>query len=98
MKETEQPLAKVEIREEAQQQKKIQFLGSLTPKPGHTCFQLNLTDWSITKATFEEQTVEFGKQDRLRSKLLVKPGYLYVTALNKVNAEKKFSKMLSARK
>jgi hypothetical protein len=68
------------------------FIGTLTPHPGHTCYQFNLITKKITLAVFETTTSNLsGKNGR---KLIVQPDCIYCTALNPKNAIKRFFKML----
>ena len=85
---------------EQQQIKKLEYIGSHKPHPGHRCYELNLETMGIQEATFEQVTAHFGewraKDYQPRKKLVVKPGHLYTTALNQANALKKFTTMLKS--
>lgn len=87
---------KEEIKEvrEIQQESKQEYIGSITPHKGHTLFEINLDTKGICEATFEEQEVEFnpngGVIGSTRKKVVMNPNCIYISALNKNNAVKKF--------
>lgn len=98
MKEPELPAINLEVNAEQQEQKKVAFIGRIKPCAGHICFEYEIATGEIKPAVFmEPDTVNYGEFVKTRSiqkKVLVKPGFLYVTALNKENAGKKFQKMI----
>lgn len=76
--------------------KEQKYLGTMLSHPGHTCFQYDTSTGEVTPAVFET-TSENLATGKIRKKLLTKQGCLYVTALNKSNAQKKFNKTLAQR-
>ena len=78
--------------------KELKLIGSLKPKGGHTCFQLDLSSGKIIIAEFEKIDVDFLKAANgdysKKKKLIIQPNCIYATALNLVNVKKKFIKML----
>ena len=105
MKETEINFKdEVKLHTEKQQEKKIQFIGSIQPHQGHTCYELNTETGIIEEAKFERVAAVFtdpkyskdGEKsvEPNRLKLMIRDNCLYTTALNKKNALKKFRKMV----
>jgi hypothetical protein len=85
---------KLEIR--AGQEKKYQekYIGSIRPHKGHKLFEINLKEGTCSPAEFVQQDYVVGKdnQGAAHKKVLVKPDCVYVSALNKENAIRKFLK------
>lgn len=97
MKEAELPTPRIEVQAEKQEQKRLELIGRIKPHQGHVCFEYNIATGEIQEAQFMEQTVnyaEFVQTRTIQKKIMVKQGCLYVAALNKTNAEKKFKKMI----
>lgn len=74
----------------------VKYLGSLKPCKGHTCYELDLKTKIITEAKLESVNADIN--GKVRSKVIVKDGCLYVTALNKLNADHKFGRMLGLKR
>jgi len=91
---------KLEVSAVKPVKKELKFLGSLKPKPGHTCFQLNLQTGEITVAEFQSAEAHYAKiaqgDKSVRKKLIVKENCLYVTALNKKNSIKHFKRLIAS--
>lgn len=68
------------------------WIGEIIPYPGHTVYQLNLYTGIIEEAPIEEVNATIG--GGIRKKVIRQPGYLYVSALNVKNADRKFFKMI----
>lgn len=90
---------KMVISAQKDQKKEIKHLGSIIPNKGHTVFELKMQTGEIFVAEFmAEGATDFiaAKEGRLvrQRKILVKPGHIYVAALNKKNAAKHFLRML----
>lgn len=82
----------VKLVAEKQQEKQIKFLGSHTPKRGHTLFEVEIATGKINIAILEGEIVlDSNGKPTLNKKLLAKEGHAYVSALNKKNALKKLS-------
>lgn len=79
----------VKIVTQKQIEKKKVFLGSVRLRLGHTCFEINRETIEVKAAEFKT-SAEFGKA--VRKEIVVTPGCVYVIALNKKNALKKFNK------
>ena len=95
MKELEETKTrKIEVQAQKQEIKKLKFLGSLRPHKGQECYQLEVATGVVTLAEFTTTNVPFGSTFKVSNKIIVKPGYLYNTAINKKNAQRKFIKML----
>lgn len=85
---------KIEIVNQQQKKNTIKFSHNLKPEKGHTLFEISLIDGSIKKADFIKKDADYvqamngniiGKKE-----VLIKEGFVYISALNKKNALKKF--------
>jgi hypothetical protein len=76
---------------QAEIKKQHNLLGSFKKIRGLTLFQMDVTTGKISKAKFEQRTVEYVGQKK-RNKLIAEENCLYVQALNFKNAKKKFTK------
>ena len=87
---------KIVLEKQAEQQKEEKLIGKISPKRGHTLFEINESTKEIKKAVFESQTITFeqAKSKFLTpsKKVLINKGCVYIPALNKRNAIKKFNK------
>jgi hypothetical protein len=91
MKETETHLSdKVKINDERQIEKGIRFVGSTKLIPRHRCFEINLTSSEINEAKTEMLAI-FGTPN-VKRKVIINPNCIYICALNKQNAFKKFKR------
>ena len=80
----------VKLVAKKQQEKQVKFLGSHTPKRGHTLFEVEIATGKINIAILEGEVVlDNNGQPTLSKRLLAKEGHAYVSALNKKNALKK---------
>jgi hypothetical protein len=74
--------------------KEVKLISRITPKPGHTCFELNLKTGDVSIAEYDTLIVDQSKivkgQVVTRRKLIAKANCIYISALNQKNAEKKF--------
>lgn len=73
---------------------KSNFLGSVTPNRGHRLYQLNTETGEVTEAHVEGKVIELpdGRKE-IRKQIFIRDKYLYVSALNKKNAIKRFARM-----
>ena len=75
-------------------------LGTIKPHKGHTLFEVDLAESVIRKATIRKVDADFplkpGETIVLNKAVVVKPGCVYVSALNMQNAKKKVIKQLYA--
>lgn len=85
---------KVSIVSELRKEKK--FLGTINPKPGHAVWEFDMINRAVNEAKYEETVAVFPiqkvRRTGLKRKLLMKEGCMYVSALNKENAIKKFNR------
>lgn len=65
-------------------EKKLIRLGSIIPKRGHTLFKINVETMEVSKADFNEVAVSF--DGAIKRKVVIEPGFDYVSALNAKNA------------
>jgi len=71
----------------------LKLIGTLKPNKGHKCFEINTMTNEICEAEFFDDVVSmFSSSYERRKKLKIKEGCVYVTALNKENAMKKYQK------
>ncbi len=70
------------------------FLGSVSPNKGHRLFQLNTETGEVTEAHVEGKLVEMpdGRKE-IRKQVFIREKFLYISALNKKNAIKRFARM-----
>ena len=70
------------------------FLGSISPKKGHRLFQLNTETGEVTEAHVEGKLIEMpdGRKE-IRKQVFIREKFLYISALNKNNAIKRFARM-----
>lgn len=69
----------------------LKLIGTLKPNKGHKCFEINTITNEICEAEFYEDIVSmFSSSYERRKKLKVKENCVYITALNKKNALKKY--------
>jgi len=75
-------------------EKKLQKLATIKPQRGHTLFEVSRETGSIEEAEFEIMDIKFedARDNRqVRKKVICKPGFIYVSALNKKNVIKKLN-------
>lgn len=70
------------------------FLGSVSPNKGHRIYQLDTETGEISEAHVEGKVIELpdGRKE-FRKQIFVRDKFLYVSALNKRNAVKRFARM-----
>jgi hypothetical protein len=73
-----------------QQEKKVQFMGSLIKKPNMNVWRLDIKTGDVDLAPME--LIYVG--GKYKNEVKMEPGYYYCYALNGKNAMKKFIKML----
>lgn len=90
----------VVITAQKQQESRQEFVGSIRPRKGHTLFEVNLKEKTIEPAKFEVQDAMYNPTGVLGSvnKVIIKPGCVYISALNKKNVLKKMFKKLDNHK
>lgn len=88
---------KLELKAETPVKSERKFLGSVVPKRGHSCFEINLKTGEVCLAEFESSDAIFpldGEVVRTSKVVVRRENCVYVTALNKKNAEKKVKQTL----
>jgi hypothetical protein len=74
--------------------KELKLLGSLNPQRGHKCFEVNTITNEVSEAEFfEDYVAMFSSSYERKKKLRVKENCVYITALNKKNAIKKYNSL-----
>jgi hypothetical protein len=70
------------------------LLGSISPNKGHRLFQLDTETGEVTEAHVEGKLVEMpdGRKE-IRKQVFIRDKFLYISALNKKNAIKRFARM-----
>jgi desulfoferrodoxin (superoxide reductase-like protein) len=84
---------KIEVSIEQEQKFQQKHIGSIHPHRGHTLFEVNLATGEIEPAEFQQQDYVVGSDINSgggRKKVIMKPDCVYISALNKRNALKKF--------
>ena len=81
-----------------EQRKDEKHLGSISPKRGHTLFEINLKTKEIVPATFEEKEYRVDGANRNRRTVVVKDDCTYISALNHHNAIRKLLKAVGNEK
>lgn len=96
MRELEQHLSagiKTEITVEKKQEIEYVLEGTITPKNGHTLWEINELTGEIKKAEYKRDTATFNPlAKREPEKLVVNPDCVYIPSLNIENAKKKYDK------
>ena len=78
--------------------KELKLIGSIQPQKGHKCFEINIITNEISEAEFFEDYVSmFSSSYERKKKLRIKIDCIYITALNKKNALKKYREQLKQR-
>lgn len=80
------------ILHEQQQEKKVQFAGSLNPHRGHTLFEINKITGEIRPAAYQDIVLGVGPngQPKVSRKVVMKKDCLYKSCLNEKNARRHF--------
>ena len=84
---------RVELNVKKKQEVEYVLHGTIKPKTGHFIWELNEETGEIKKAEFKKTTAVFGAVVA-SEELIVKPGCIYIPALNSENAKKKYLKNL----
>ena len=89
---------RIEVTKEQQQETRIEFDTRIVSQRGHTVFEIEVSTMDIRKAEFEETDLVYdakftkGRVLHVERKIIKKDGCVYVSALNKKNAWKKYNK------
>lgn len=87
----------VEIADVKPVKKELKFLGSLRPHRGHTLYEIDIARETVTEATFESVTATY-TGERVSKRVIAKEGCVYISALNRKNAAKKYLTFMINRK
>jgi hypothetical protein len=107
MKELEQHIKKGDktaVHAQRQQQNEHQKVlqGTIKPLPGQIVWEINIETGEISEAYYKQIDVDFeaaiNKDFSPRKELITKDGFVYIPAINKQNALKKFNKNKSQEK
>lgn len=97
MKEFEKPLDlkdDIEVVAKKQQEKQYKLIGRMRPQPGQKVFEINCTTGECKEAKFVTSAVNFvsaaNGDNSPRKKIITNENCMYIVALNKKNALKKF--------
>ena len=90
MKLDEKPKDNIEISVKQKKQIEHRLLDKIVPHNNHTLFEIELTSNKIKKAEYSNTTCVFGEAPK--REVIVKKNCVYISALNKKNALKKFMK------
>jgi hypothetical protein len=85
---------KIEMSVKKKQQIEYLPLGKLNIKKGHTLYEINLLTDEINEAQYEFLNANYDLRTGLsssQSKLIINNGCIYIPALNKANALKKYN-------
>lgn len=77
------------------QEKKEVYMGRFSQRKGHTLFYYDRETKEINECKFEQAIIDINNPDTVRKKLIYNPNFLYISALNKKNAERKLHKMIN---
>ena len=90
--------AKTELQQEKQQEYQLVYQGTIIPHEGHILYEINLSTNEIKEAEYLAQDYVLdwewhpSKKPRVDSSVVMNEGCVYISALNKNNAMKKFKK------
>ncbi len=90
--------ASTEVSQEKEQEYQLVYQGTIIPHDGHVLYELNLSTNEIKEAKYLKQDYVFNpewspsKKAKIDSKVIMNKGCIYISALNKINALKKFEK------
>lgn len=86
MKELELKI-KTELSVKQKKQIEHELIGKIIPYEGHIIWQINKETLEIEKAKFSNATYVYGSE--IKKEIIIKDGFVYISALNKKNALKK---------
>ena len=93
MKGLDHDITPIEKHETKEFREKSRYIASMRPKPGQSIYKyFNRKITTIGENDYEKATVTL--QGKSNKRLVLEKGALYVVALNKKNAAKKFLKLL----
>lgn len=83
-----------ELSVQQKQQVEREFIGSIKPKNGHIVFEINVLTLEIVPAKFDELAILKFTSEKLKRTITINKDCVYISALNKENALKKFRKVI----
>lgn len=98
MKELEMPLLpnnneNIELSVQMQQEKKLKYMGNQVLRKGHKCFEINTETMEVNEASYMKKDITLTDaldESYLSRSIMQKQNCIYINALNKKNALKKF--------
>ena len=82
----------IENVKRAEIEKQLKHLGSMSPKKGHTLFEINLATNQYRKAEFKEEDIHFEKAMKKdfskTKKVMIEKNCIYISCLNENNLKK----------
>ena len=81
------------VEHTVEREKHFRFIGTLAKKPGLTLFEITPETGEIQPAPIQKADSITADGQKMRDKLVTKPGCAYVWALNVENAARKWQKM-----
>jgi len=88
---------KMELSIQKKQQREKEFVGKIIPHAGHKVYEINNETLDIKLAEFELKTFIIGG-NHTNPEIIIRSGYSYVSAMNKINALKKYKQGLNGSK
>lgn len=88
------------LRQEAEQKKNLNKVGSIKIKPGHTLFEYDIAKGVFNVMPERKKSAVMGQSigdTKIRSSVTIKEGCLYLSRLNKNNAIKELNVFLGER-
>jgi hypothetical protein len=82
--------SKIEISVKQKKEVKHDLIGKIIPENGHSIFKINKETLQIELAKFSNITYHFSGDDK--KEIITENEFVYISALNKKNALKKFKK------
>jgi len=95
---------KLEITQEKEQEYKLTYLDTITPHPNHRLYEIDPGALIISEAEFTIKDYVFNpywkKGDKIptHAEVIVKEGMVYVSAMNKAQAIKKYNQGMNGSK
>jgi hypothetical protein len=85
---------RLEIKQQQKKQIEYELIGSIQPLPNHFIFEINEETGEVNKADYEiPKTIVFNwYKTKIPKKLMINENCIYIPAMNKENALKKYLK------
>lgn len=88
------------ISDEEEEVKALVYMFSIIPKKGQKCYKMDLASGEVSQldsTDYKEDIIYIGnlkETPKIKTKVIIKENHIYITAINKKNAVKKFKKIL----